>query len=139
MSISGLLNVLAERALIACDASYFTNTNIDYPRPPGDTDPTHLYKDDPLAFLLDSSPILNSYRPAYSYVSLTQGYVVDQEFINEETGFKAVAFKNSSTNDVIFAFGGTDGTNGTDWKANIQSYGFSQWESHATIGVRHES
>lgn len=87
---------------------------------------------DPLDLLLDSSPILNGYRPAYSYVSLTQGYVVDAEFINEETGFKAVAFRNSATNDIILAFGGTDGTNGTDWKANIQSYGFSQWESRST-------
>ena len=129
MSISGLLNTLAERALIACDASYFTNTNITGPRPPGDSDPTHLYLGDPLDLLLDSSPILNGYRPAYSYVSLTQGYVVDQEFINTLAGFKAVAFKNSATNDIVISIGGTDGTNPTDWKANLQSYGFSEWEA----------
>jgi hypothetical protein len=50
MSISGSLNILAERALIACDASYFTNTTQD--RPLGDSDRTHLYKDDPLTPLL---------------------------------------------------------------------------------------
>jgi hypothetical protein len=44
MSISGLLNILAERALIACDAAYFTNTNVTDVRPAGDTDSTHLYK-----------------------------------------------------------------------------------------------
>ncbi len=46
MSISGSLNLLAERVLIACDASYFTNTNITDPRPLGDSDPTHLYVGD---------------------------------------------------------------------------------------------
>src|ERR1051325_6410812 len=132
MPISGSLNILAERALIACDASYFTNTAITGPRPTGDTDPAHLYKDDPLTLLLDSSPLLNSYRPAYSYVSLTQGYVVDREFVDAQTGFKAVAFKNSATNDVILSFGGTDGTNATDWKANIQTYGFSEWTAGST-------
>ena len=129
MSISGLLNILAGRALIACDAAYFTNTNINDPRPPGDTDPSHLYVGDPLALLLDSSPVLNGYRPAYQNVSLTQGYVVDRKFVDTPSGFKAVAFKNSSTNDVILAFGGTDGTNATDWKANITTYGFSEWAS----------
>src|SRR5215471_5927120 len=104
MSISGSLNILAERALIACDASYFTNININIPRPADDTNLTHLYIDDPLNLLPDSSSILNGYHPAYSYVSLDQGYVVDREFIDPLTGFKAVAFKNSATNDVIVAF-----------------------------------
>src|SRR5262245_10634435 len=132
MSISGLLNILAERTLIACDAAYFTNTNVTDPRPVGDTDPSHLYKDDPLAPLLDASAILNSYRPVYSYVSLTQGYLVDREFIDIPSGFKAVAFRNSTSNDIILAFGGTDGTNATDWKASIGSYGYTEWTAGRT-------
>jgi hypothetical protein len=41
MPINGQLNILAERALIACDASYFTNTSTT--RPAEDTILTHLY------------------------------------------------------------------------------------------------
>src|SRR5678815_6124024 len=111
-----------------CIRDSLTNTTKTRPVT-GDTDPAHLYVGDPLALLLDSSPILNSYRPVYSYVSLTQGYVVEQEFIVTATGFKAVAFRNNATNDVILAFGGTDGTNATDWKASLTTYGFSEWRS----------
>ena len=44
MSIDPTLNTLAELTLIACDASYFTNTSTTSPAE--DTILTHLYKNE---------------------------------------------------------------------------------------------
>lgn len=126
MSIDSTLNTLAERALIACDAAYFTNLATTNTRPVGDTDPTHLYIGDALTPLIDTTPS-NTPQFLTSNPTLTAGYTVVREGNDLPSGAKFIAYKNTNTNDVILAFGGTDGLNSTDWKANLFSYGFSEW------------
>ncbi|HJT21643.1 MAG TPA: hypothetical protein VJ746_14290, partial [Nitrospira sp.] len=127
------LKTLAEQTLIACDASYFTNLATDNARPAGDTNPRHLYVGDTLTPLIDTTP---SYAPQFIPTSPsptnpdpTDGFVVAKEGDALAAGAKFVAFRNESTNSVILAFGGTDGLNATDWKANLFSYGWSEWEA----------
>ncbi len=126
MSISPVLNTLALRALMASDAAYFTNRI--FSRPPGGvTDPSHLYNGDPLRPLNDPP---DYYVPLqFDHALLGGGHVVDFQYVHPTSGFKFVAFKNEATNDLILAFGGTDGLNPTDWKSNLSSYGWSQWNS----------
>src|SRR5215217_4995728 len=120
MAIEPTLNTLAELALIACDASYFTNPATNNVRPVGDTNPDHLYVGDALTSLVDTNP---SYAPQFIPLTSTDqdptdGYVVVTERDAPTAGAKFVAFRNDNTNSVILAFGGTDGLNATDWKSS---------------------
>src|SRR5215210_5997332 len=93
MSIDSALNTLAELALIACDASYFTNSATDNPRLLSDLDPTHLYFGDALAPLLDTNP---SNLPTFLVwaPTLTDGYTVIKEGDDLPSGGKFIAYKN---------------------------------------------
>jgi hypothetical protein len=63
---------------------------------------------------------------------LTANYVVDRIFDepSDKTGFKAIAYKNLATNDIVLAFAGTDGLNGKDWWGNTFHYGWNQWAAN---------
>jgi hypothetical protein len=99
------------------------------PRSADDTSSTQLP-------LIDTSP---PYQPQFIPLSPTvanpdptAGYTVVAEGYDSQTtktGGKFVAFENDSTNSVILAFGGTDGLNATNWKADLFYFGFNQWEA----------
>lgn len=66
----------------------------------------------------------------------TGRYVVHRTFNDpgDRTGFKAVAYRDFATNDVIIAFAGTDGSDLKDWWGNGFHYGWNQWDaSRASI------
>jgi Ca2+-binding RTX toxin-like protein len=125
MSIDPTLNTLAEQALIACDDSYFTNT-LPVSTPGIDPGAAPVFLGAPLLPLVDTNP---SDTPQFltANPNLTAGYTVVQEGVDIPSGGKFIAFQNTSTNNVILAFGGTDGLSSTDWKANLFSYGYNEW------------
>lgn len=109
MFVTQPLNELAKLALIASDDSYFTGA-ISAPSalaPLRDT-PTH-----------DILP-LYSITPGFNKIS------IDSESRIDPIGFKFVAYRNSTTNEVIVAFGGTDGPDPVDWTGNT-ALGWNQW------------
>ena len=109
MLVTQQLNELAKLALIASDASYFSS---QFPAP----DFLSPLRDTP------SYDILPSY-------SIQPGFTKIREFSNPLDGFKFVMFKNTQTNEVIVAFGGTDGLDTVDWTSNTQ-LGWNQWEEN---------
>ncbi len=106
MFVTQSLNELAKLTLIASDASYFT---------------AKLLAPQILAPLLDT--------PAYNILptyTIAPGFEKQFERRNDATGFKFVTYKNVETNEVIVAFGGTDGPDPVDWTANT-ALGWNQW------------
>ncbi|MBK9308279.1 MAG: DUF2974 domain-containing protein [Nitrospira sp.] len=106
MFVTQQLNELAKLALIASDASYFT-ASLSAPQ-----------------FLapLQDTPTYNI-LPAYT---IAQGFEKQFERRNDAVGFKFVTYKNTTTNEVIVAFGGTDGSDPVDWTGNT-ALGWNQW------------
>lgn len=108
-------NDLARLALVASDASYAGEL---------------LAIGTPLGPYPDSQ---ESEIPCpYEDEILKSGYEVISTFQNNFTGFKAVLFRNFSTNEVIVAFAGTDGLNLKDWWGNAFYYGWKQWTNSET-------
>src|SRR5688572_17644524 len=98
-------NELAQLALIASDASYkgrFAATG-------------------EALRAFDDTPVYGNPQPPFgaSFVLAATHSVVDVAFEDDRTGFKAIAFRNAKTNDIILAFGGTDGPDTTDWWSNL--------------------
>ncbi|WHZ29132.1 MAG: Alkaline phosphatase [Nitrospira sp.] len=112
MFVTQPLNELAKLALIASDAAYFTSSTIV-----------------PLGGAL--APLRDT--PTYDILPLYEiapGFVKDSndaQSVNVSNGFKFTAYRNSSTNEVIIAFGGSDGIDPVDWTSNTQ-LGWNQWE-----------
>ncbi|MDH5348457.1 MAG: DUF2974 domain-containing protein [Nitrospira sp.] len=119
MFVTQQLNELAKLALIASDAAYFTLTN---------TVPLN----GPLAPFRDT--------PTYDIVPLyaiPSGFVKDSDDTrsrNDAVGFKFTAYRNASTNEIIVAFGGTDGPDPVDWTSNTQ-LGWNQWEDSRNLVI----
>jgi hypothetical protein len=112
MFVTQPLNELAKLAIIASDASYFTSTNTV---PLGGA--LAPFRDTPTYDIL----------PLYA---IAPGFVKDSDdaqSVNTSNGFKFTAYRNSSTNEVIIAFGGTDGVDPVDWTSNTQ-LGWNQWK-----------
>lgn len=113
MFVTQQLNELAKLALIASDASYFTPTNTV-----------------PLGGAL--APFRDT--PTYDIVPLyaiAAGFVKnsdDARSSNDAVGFKFSGYRSVSTNEIIVAFGGTDGPDPVDWTSNTQ-LGWNQWET----------
>lgn len=114
MALPTGLNDLAKLTLLASDESYFSP---QFPVSIGNL----------LQPLLDT-PSYNV-LPQYDIVP-ARTFVVDRTFIDNTTGFKAIAFRNAETNEVILAFGGTDGVNAQDWASNVEHLGWNQWDGN---------
>lgn len=56
------------------------------------------------------------------------GFEVIRPFQDNGSGFKAVVFRNFTTNDVIVAFAGVDGLDFKDWWGGKVHYGWNQWD-----------
>ena len=114
MPVSTTLNDLSKLALVASDSSYFTSA---HPVLPGSA----------LAPLDEGDPTI---LPRFNFVS---GFFARSLFIDIPgipTGFKAIAYEKGpvgNPDEVILAFGGTDGPNPTDWVSNTQHLGWNQW------------
>jgi hypothetical protein len=108
MALPPGLNDLAKLALLASDASYFTN---DHPVLSGSA----------LAALLDTT-----YGVAPQY-SVPSGFVEVEQDRDPNTGFGYIAYRNAQSNEIIIAMRGTDGPNPQDWVANSQYLGWNQW------------
>lgn len=111
MALPNGLNDLAKLTLLASDESYFS--------------PQFPVLDGSLLQPLLDTPSYNVH-PQYDIVPARE-FVVDRHFLDNTTGFKAIAFRNVETNEVILAFGGTDGVNFQDWAANVEHLGWNQW------------
>ena len=109
MFVTQPLNELAKLALIASDDSYFTGT-LSSPSVLAPLRDTPNY---------DISP-LYTIMPGFSKVSDDNNSRIDS------IGFKFVAYRNETTNEVIVAFGGTDGPDPVDWTGNT-ALGWNQW------------
>ncbi|HYC44888.1 MAG TPA: calcium-binding protein [Burkholderiales bacterium] len=109
---------LAQLTLIASDAAYKGRFAI---------------RGDALRSFDDTPNYANPQPPFGLEFDLAAGqYVVDLSFEQPDdlTGFKAVAYRNTVTADVVLAFGGTDGPNSTDWWGNLYHAGWNQWEAN---------
>ncbi|HMD80178.1 MAG TPA: hypothetical protein VKE92_02650, partial [Anaerolineales bacterium] len=120
MPVSTSLSDLSELALVACDTSYFTNTN---PVPLGS----------PLGPLDEGDPTI---FPRFNFPA---DFFQTSQFIDPpsvSTGFKAIAYEKTSVGnqkEVIIAFGGCDGgllSNPTDWVSSTQHLGWNQWDTN---------
>ena len=109
MPVTQPLNELAKLALIASDDSYFTAA---------------LAAPSTLAPLRDTPtydiPPLFAFSQGFNKVSDDNNSRIDS------IGFKFVAYRNETTNEVIVAFGGTDGSDPVDWTGNT-ALGWNQW------------
>lgn len=108
---------LTKLLLVACDQAYFkgdmsANTPLAPLPDKTSTDPSY---NDPA--------IYNDY-PLYGWES---GYVVHTTISDSEKGGKLVIYRHQTTQDIIVAFGGTDGADPLDWVANTQNVGWDQW------------
>ena len=114
------LNELSQLALIASDASYKGRlASIGDPLQPFDDTPQYGNPQPPFGF---------------EFLLLSTNYKVDAIFDDAQdlTGFKATAFRNDATNDVILAFAGTDGPDARDWWGNILHLGWNQWDKNSS-------
>ena len=115
------LNELSQLALIASDASYKGRLS-------SVGDSLQKFNDTP-QYGNPSPP----FGPQFLFVSTS--YTVDRIFDDpkDQSGFKAIAFKNSRTNDIILAFAGTDGTDTRDWWGNVLHLGWNQWQINVPL------
>ena len=113
------LNELSQLALIASDASYKGRLS-------SIGDPLQQF---------DDAPQYGNPSPPFGFQFLfaSTSYKVDAIFDNPQdlSGFKAVAFRDELTKDVILAFAGTDGPDARDWWGNILHLGWNQWSKNA--------
>jgi len=119
MSLPNGLNDLAKLTLLASDESYFS------PQFP-------ILNGSPLQPFPDT-PSYNIF-PQFD-IAPARAFLVDRQFTDDTTGFKAIAFRNAETNEVILAFGGTDGANPQDWAANVEHLGWNQWNGDNRTAV----
>jgi hypothetical protein len=110
MALPNGLNDLAKLTLLASDESYFS------PQFP-------VLNGSPLQPLPDT-PSYNIF-PQYDIVPASS-FHKDTEGSVSATGFKFIAFRNDETNEVIVAFGGTDGKDSQDWAASVEHLGWNQ-------------
>ncbi|MFO0707319.1 MAG: hypothetical protein U0412_10760 [Nitrospira sp.] len=111
MALPTGLNDLAKLTLLASDESYFSSQF-------------------PFFNLLQPLPDTPTYNvsPQYDIVPALS-FQQDFDRTDNTTGFKVIAYKNVQTNEVIIAFGGTDGINAQDWASNVEHLGWNQWAS----------
>jgi hypothetical protein len=109
MFVTQPLNELAKLALIASDDSYFTGA---------------LNAPSVLAPLRDTPTY--DIVPLYTIMSGFNKVSNDNNSRIDSIGFKFVAYRNETTNEVIVAFGGTDGPDPVDWTGNT-ALGWDQW------------
>ncbi len=109
MALPNGLNDLAKLTLMASDESYFTLQV-------------------PFFSLLQPLPDTPAYNVSPQY-DIVPGLSFQQDFerTDEATGFKVIAYKNAQTDEVILAFGGTDGVNFQDWASDVEHLGWNQW------------
>lgn len=110
MFVTQSLNELAKLALIASDDSYFTGA-LNAPSALAPLRDTPNYDILPLYTIM----------PGFNKVSNDNNSRIDS------IGFKFVAYRNEATNEVIVAFGGSDGPDPVDWTSNT-ALGWNQWE-----------
>ena len=117
MALPTGLNDLAKLTLLASDESYFS--------------PQFPFFD-----LLQPLPDTPSYNISPQY-DIVPGLSFQQDFQRSDnaTGFKVIAYKNVQTNEVILAFGGTDGADAQDWASNVEHLGWNQWASDNGSGA----
>lgn len=130
---------LAKLALVASDQSYFDNTS--------ENEKLHLTNGTDLAPLADeprnkngdvkdeeyrsnnnpklTNELLYKNEPPFT---VPAGFKVEDTVVRDN-GAKAVIYRNATTNEIMVAFGGTDGVNALDYASNSQNYGFKQWEA----------
>jgi hypothetical protein len=94
-------------APVACDQSYLSSTLTG----------EQVKVGDPLKVLPDgidtsTNPALYTDKPAFAIPS---GYTVAAIIDRPEVGAKALIYKNPTTNEIMVAFGGTDGINAQDY------------------------
>lgn len=65
--------------------------------------------------------------PAYTITPGFNKVSNDNNSRVDSIGFKFVAYRNEATNEVIVAFGGTDGPDSVDWTGNT-ALGWNQWK-----------
>ena len=114
MAIPLGLDELSKLLLVASDMSY------------GASDPIRVRVGLPLASFNDTT-----YGIECPY-SILSGYQVREIYNDpapEGTGFKAVAFLNVETSEVIIAMAGTDGPDSRDWLSNSR-LGWDQWTAN---------
>lgn len=136
-------------ALVASDQAYFDNSSEyqeQHVRNPKQYPYLHLSKGDVLAPLADvprderghiedvnyrngklpnqTNPKMYRNTPPFA---IPPGFKVEDTIVRDQLGAKAVIYRNATTNEIIVAFGGTDGPNAQDHASNSQTYGFSQW------------
>lgn len=139
----------AKLALVASDQAYFDNS-ADYQerhiRNPKQNPYLHLKQGDALAPLADVPRDERGYVEDVNYrhgkypdqtnlqmyrntppFAIPAGFKVEDTIVRDKFGAKAVIYRHAATNEVIVAFGGTDGPNAQDHAQNSQTYGFSQW------------
>ena len=109
MFVTQSLNELAKLTLIASDDSYFTGA-LSAPSALAPLRDTPTYDILPLYTIM----------PGFNKISSDNDSRIDS------VGFKFVAYRNENTNEVIVAFGGTDGPDPVDWTSNT-ALGWNQW------------
>src|SRR5215213_8672739 len=100
MAIPLGLDGLSKIDLVASDMAY------------GADDPAHVRIGTSLASYRDTD-----YGTECPY-NVLSGYEVRKTFSDPTTGFKALAFLNVETSEVIIAMAGTDGPDSRDWLSN---------------------
>ena len=63
-----------------------------------------------------------------SRFDIQQGFTELSFKDDKSSGFKYILFKNAQTDELIVAFGGTDGLDPQDWAANSLHLGWNQWD-----------
>lgn len=112
---------LSKQLLVACDQSYFTSKDQVLNKPLQDL--FDKAADAPAEY---GNPNIYALKPQFVPASgYTVVAVIDR---SEQSGAKALVYLNTTTNEVIVAFGGTDGINAQDWTANTQDVGWKQWQ-----------
>src|SRR5689334_6951995 len=107
MAIPLGLNELAKVDLVACDMSY-------------GADKANVGIRTRLATYPDTTWGRECPYPVAS------GWEVREKFNDPSSGFKALAFINLFSNEIVIAMGGTDGPNTRDWLSNSR-LGWDQW------------
>jgi len=111
---------LSKLLLVACDQSYLTTGG-------------PVVQGSDLAELPDAAPngpaeyrFEQNYRDDPQYLWALGYKVASVIDLSSTIGAKALVYRNAQ-NEIIVAFGGTDGISMQDWKENTQSIGWKQW------------
>lgn len=110
---------ISKLLLLACDQSYFDAQHPVSGHLQSLSDNT---SNDPAY----ANPDIYRSTPQFEADGICSSYTFYRTIERPGSGAKLVIYKNAN-NDVIVAFGGTDGADAKDWVANSQSVGWSQW------------